>query len=452
MEQYFFNGIDGLTGEPLLAPMTAEQLAELIAPDDRDRDPDGVAKSFGLGFGLDPANIEDAGWTIVFASDEQQAVREALQPLIDHREASGAIVRVLTTEPGETFSAFMARHGAYPGDIEPENIGYYLLIVGSPAKTDWEFQYHASIEYAVGRLDFDTAETYAHYVQCVINSEQAEQGTAKHLSFWAPCHDPATKLSRQDLITPLIEGEARKPAMATRLKWESSSFLDADATKANFLEALKQRPSLLMTASHGIGNFRPGSEQQLACQGALLAADWRGPGSMRPADYVAAADIPDEAEVGGMIAFHFACYGAGTPKRDHFRHRDGRPPKTLATTEFVAALPKRLLGHPRGSALAVIGHVDRAWGSSFVDASGRHIGPFRNTLGHLMTGKPVGFAVADFSARYAALSNNVASLLEKRGFGEAVDAKLLSRAWLGRNDAQNYVVIGDPAVQLNLSA
>lgn len=457
MEQFFFNGIDGLTGEPLLAPMTAEQIAELITPELGDRDPSGgIPKSFGLPFGLDPASVVDGGWTIVFASDEQQAVRDALQPLIDHREASGAIVRVLTAAPDERFSAFMARHGVYPGEIDPENIGCYVLIVGSPAKIDWEFQYHAGIEYAVGRLAFDSPEAYARYASCVIASERADatsdQATAKHMAFWAPRHDRATQMSRDDLIDPLHNGDERKPAIATQLKWQSSAFLDADATKANFLAALQLRPSILMTASHGIGNFRPGSEEQLARQGALLAADWRGPGSMRPEDYVAATDVPDDAEVGGMIVFHFACYGAGTPLRDCFRHRDNQQPARLATQEFVAALPKRLLGHPRGSALAVIGHVDRAWGSSFVDSSGRHIGPFRNTLGLLMTGKPVGFAVSDFGERYAALSNNLASLLEKRGFGEAVDAKALARAWLGRNDAQNYVVLGDPAVRLNLRA
>lgn len=95
----------------------------------------------------------------------------------------------------------------------------------------------------------------------------------------------------------------------------------------------------------------------------------------------------------------------------------------------------------------MIGHVDRAWGSSFHDESGRHLGPVRNMLGHLMLGKPVGFAVAGFNERYAVLSNQVASLLEQRGFGREIDRAKLSRAWLQRNDAQNYVVLGDPAVR-----
>ena len=458
-EPFFFNGINGLTGEPLLAPMSAEELAELVAPEPL-REHSGLlegSKSFGLGFGLDPTNLQDAGWTVVFAHDESEPVRAALEPLIEHRRTSGAEVRVLTAEAGEDFSAFLTRQGVYPGEIEPECVGYYLMIVGSPASIDWEFQYHASIEYAVGRLALDTPEEYATYVASVIAAEREETSTRpRHIAYWGPRHDRATQLSHDELLQPLIKGEARegfkpKPPLASQLKWESSTYLDEDATKANFVGALEQRPALLLTASHGIGGFVPGSDDQRARQGALLSADWDGPGSLRPKDYVAASDLADTLELDGLIAFHFACYGAGTPQRDCFRHRDGREPKLIADPQFVAALPKRMLAHPKGSALAVIGHVDRAWGSSFVDGSGRHIGPFRNTLGNLMTGKPVGMAVKGFSERYAMLSNIVADMLEKRGFGRDIPARDLAKAWLGRNDAQNFVVLGDPYVTLRLT-
>ena len=455
-ERYVFNGINGLTGEPLLPPMELEELEELFEPplDSGASEPQG--KSLGLGFGMDPAQLDSVGWTIVFAHDESEEVRRALEPLIEHRRADGGIVRVLTAEPDEGFGAFMDRHGVYAGEITPENIGYYLLIVGPPERIGWEFQFHADIEYAVGRLAFSTPDEYARYASSIIKAEtEADLARDKQLIYWGPRHDRATELSHDELLLPLIAGEAHegrkpRPAIATQLKWESSSFLDAEATKANFLAALERRPALLFTASHGIGGFRAGTEEQLARQGALLSADWGGPGSMAPTDYVAAADIPDELQLGGMIAFHFACYGAGTPERDSFRHREGRLPPRLAKPEFVAALPMRMLAHPQGSALAVIAHVDRAWGSSFHDSSGRHIGPFRTALGLMMTGQAVGHSVKNFNDRYAVLSNQVTSLLEKRGYGQEIDASELARAWLGRNDAQNYVVLGDPFARLSL--
>ena len=440
MHEFYFNGIDGLTRNALLEPMSAAQIVDLVAtaparalpviPED--------PGAFGLGFGLDPTKLEDAGWTLVFAEDAAQDVREAMQPLIDHRRSAGATVQVLSAKPNEGFGEFMARHGVYPGEIDPELIGYYLLIVGSPAKIAWEFQHHADIEYAVGRLAFDDAEDYARYVSSLIATETASEAVVdERVTFWGPRHDRATEQSHDELLTPLCEGEPAtdrrraRPSLASRLDWASSAYLGADATKANFLAALAQRPALLLTASHGVGGFAPGSDRQLAEQGALLSADWGGPGSVGPSDYVSAADISDSLELAGTIAFHFACYGAGTPLRDCFRHREGREPKQLAASAFVAALPKRLLSHPKGAALAVIGHVDRAWGNSLADASGRHIGPFRDTLGHLMTGKPVGYAVKGFNERYAALSNAVASMLQERGYGREVDARELSRAWLG---------------------
>lgn len=452
-EHYVFNGINGLTGEPLLPPMKPEELAELFEPR---RSGGPKAKSFGLGFGMEPAQLDSVGWTIVFAQDESEDVRAALEPLIEHRRANGGIVRVLTAKPDEAFATFMDRHGVYPGEVTPENIGYYLLIVGPPERIGWEFQFHADIEYAVGRLSFSTPDEYAHYAASVIKAEtEAAFARDKHVIYWGPRHDRATELSHDELLKPLIEGEAHvgrkpRPAIATQLKWDSNDFLDGEATKANFLAALERRPALLFTASHGIGGFRAGTEDQLARQGALLSADWGGPGSMAPTDYVAAADIPDELQLGGMIAFHFACYGGGTPERDSFRHRDGRQPPRLAKPPFVAALPMRMLAHPKGSALAVIAHVDRAWGSSFHDSSGRHIGPFRTALGLMMSGQAVGHAVKNFNDRYAVLSNQVTHLLERQGFGEEIDASELARAWLGRNDAQNYVVLGDPFAKLSL--
>src|SRR6185369_7057447 len=119
-------------------------------------------------------------------------------------------------------------------------------------------------------------------------------------------------------------------------------------------------PAFLFTASHGMG-FPLGHPKQSDSQGALLCQDWPGLGQIGPEHYFAASDLTDEARVHGMIAFHFACYGAGTPAFDRFIYEPGESPEPIAKEAFISALPKKLLSHSKGGALAVIGHVERAW-------------------------------------------------------------------------------------------
>ena len=74
---------------------------------------------------------------------------------------------------------------------------------------------------------------------------------------------------------------------------------------------------LVFTASDGM-RFSPGGQTQQVAQGALLCQDWSRFGRVSADDYLAASDIPDDANVGGLVAFSFACFAAGTPKMDQF--------------------------------------------------------------------------------------------------------------------------------------
>src|SRR5262249_12796854 len=136
-------------------------------------------------------------------------------------------------------------------------------------------------------------------------------------------------------------------------------------------------------------------------QGALLCQDWPGPlqwpkgKAIPPELYFSADDVETGSNVLGLVSFHFACYGGGTPRLDDFAHVDfASQAAVIAPHAFVANLPRRLLGHERGGALAVVGHVERSWGYSFRwGGAGRQLRCFQDALKILMQGKPAGYAL-----------------------------------------------------------
>ena len=206
--------------------------------------------------------------------------------------------------------------------------------------------------------------------------------------------------------------------IAEQRRFRSRCLGGPEATRANLLEPLHaadpgRRPAFLFTASHGL-EWPNGHESQVAEQGALLCQDWPGLGvPPRPEHCVKAADIDDDAQLHGLVAFLFACHGAGTPAFDQFLADRTKGPVPIAGRPFVAALPQRLLSHPNGPALAVFGHVERAWGYSIRPRGlGPRLRPFRNLLSRVLKGEPVGHATKDLSDRFTAASAQLNLLLD----------------------------------------
>ena len=468
----YVNGIDFNTGEYAFKPRSIDDLAkQVLAHPGADRFGDmhgDKPRSFALPFDMDPNKLNESGWGVIFHPDTPQKVRDALEPLIAlRRTQAGECFKALDYKKGEQARDWYARHGISPGNLDPTIVPYYLLLVGPPELIPFEFQYLLGVDYAIGRLSFDTPEGYERYARSTVAYESAKPvPNGKEIAYWGTRHlgDAATELSASMLVDPLANGiagatGALKQAVSTQVGYDRKLRLGDDATKDSLLETLhaKKPPAMLFTASHGMA-LRSGQATQAATQGALLCQDWPGFGSVRKEHFLAATDIDDDANVNGVVALLFACFGAGTPDADQFLmdlSQAGQAPP-LAPKPFIAALPQRLLAHPNGSALAVIGHIDRAWGFSIQapKVSSPQIGTFRNSIGSILSGGPVGHAICgQFGAKFSALSVLLLSATSPTAANATrlSDRELVTR-WLERNDAQNYVLLGDPAVRIRNDA
>jgi hypothetical protein len=468
----YVNGIDFDTGEYAFKPRSIDDLAkQVLAHPGADRFGEmhgDKPRSFALPFDMDPNKLDESGWGVIFHTDTPQKVRDALEPLIAlRRTQAGERFKALDYKKGEQARDWYGRHGLSPGAIDPMIVPYYLLLVGPPELIPFEFQYLLGVDYAIGRLSFDTPEGYERYARSTVAYESAKPvPNGKEIAYWGTRHlgDAATELSASMLVDPLANGiagatGALKQAVSTQVGYDRKLRLGDDATKDSLLETLhaKKPPAMLFTASHGMA-LRSGQTAQATTQGALLCQDWPGFGSVRKEHFLAATDIADDANVNGVVALLFACFGAGAPDADQFlmdlSQASQAPP--LAPKPFIAALPQRLLAHPNGSALAVIGHIDRAWGCSIrvPNVSGPQIGTFRNSIGTILSGGPVGHAICgQFGAKFSALSVLLLSATSPTAANATrlSDRELVTR-WLERNDAQNYVLLGDPAVRIRNDA
>ncbi len=493
-QELYLNGIDADTGGYAYEQtITAEQLANLLinkqvlpkdsnAEHDKDltrrkfrddsapQNEDGTIAHFGTAEGIDSNDLSQTGWGVIFPAGLTQSqvdsLKNALKPLLDHRKKQAASQHELFYQEfigpdrglknGESKSAFLNRMGAPgAGAVDPaDGVPYYLLLVGSPETIPFSFQYQLDVQYAVGRIYFDKLEDYFHYAQSVVAAETGKIKRAQKAAFFGVANpdDRATQMSAEHLIKPLFSRTQDK-----HKNWKVNLVPPEKATKANLGNYLggKDTPALLFTASHGM-NFKYQITDPVKLQrdtGALLCQDWPGPKvrqQIKEDLYFSAADIASDADVFGMIAFIFACYGGGIPKMDNFYQQAFGDPKQIAPYAFLSQLPTRLLSHPKGSALGVFAHVERAWGTSILEPNAPSVSnmtTFRSMTDTLLKGETVGMATEYFNSRYAELSSELTTELDG-STTEVRDEVKLANLWTSNNDARNYTFLGDPAVRL----
>lgn len=465
------NGVDATTGRYLLPPQSREAIAvaglrDRLAPRERqrlgrwleDRAVDEDRRKKLRIFDGNAKDLAETGWGVILAHDVDSETEAALSNLLEHRKAGATrsvktYFRVFRHRAGQSAEDFLLENDVKPeAAADPDRgVPYYLLLVGSPESIPFQFQYELDVNYGVGRIHFERPEDYRRYAESVVAAETRPRRPQKLALFGVRNeNDPSTRQTADDLIAHLDER-----MRDTRLSFQLDTYLGPKADRRRLTSLLggEEAPALLFTASHGVG-FPLGDERQRERQGGLLCQDWPGPEDeegVRREHYFTAEDLGDEADVHGMIAFLFACYGGGTPERDNFYDEAGfGKARRIAEKPFVSRLCQRLLSHPKGGAQAVVAHVDRAWTCSF-RGSGKGEGTdnYFKCLRRLLDGHTVSWAMEYFNFAHAILATQLSNRWESQQRLEEVDLDAFADLWLANNDARNFVVFGDPAVKLN---
>jgi hypothetical protein len=255
-----FNGVNAATGNYLLPPLPPDLISTIAQNEPLDerhlqelryRLQRTGKVTLRLKAGVDPNKLEEAGWAVIFAHTAPHATREALKPLLEYRKnQAGKYDREYAGSlgycTGESKLDFLARHGAGPGLADPDKVPYYLLIVGDPEAIPFQFQYHLDVQYAVGRIAFDSVEEYANYARSVVDAETRVLALEPTAVFFATQNpgDEATALSATELVEPLATH------IASKLKPGTASW------KTTIIAREKAFPRLLLTNNHVLDTAR----------------------------------------------------------------------------------------------------------------------------------------------------------------------------------------------------
>lgn len=404
----------------------------------------------------DGRKLSESGWGAIFAKDADPAIREALKPLLDWRKEQVGdedLHRVFEgrkgVQPGQSAATWLANQGVGLSVVDPMNgVPFHLLLVGSPKEIPFDFQYTLDTQWSVGRICFDTPEEYATYAANTVAYEKG--ATLQHgrdVAMWMPANgDLATNLLCNDVGLPFHQ----KP-LGAKLGFQLHSFLAGDATKANLGgildgSAFGKPPALLFTGSHGLEIPLEEPDEQRALQGALVTQEWSPRQAVGENARFGGEDLPDSLKLHGMIHYLFACFGGGCPVTDNYP-APGATSRDIAREAICAKLPQTLL--LRG-AQAVIAHVDRAWSYSFQSGAGLPQNQLmRSVLEALMMGLPVGLASDFLNLQWGTLAAQLSLVAGPAAIGGPPPARLANLA-IARDDARNYIVLGDPAARLRV--
>src|SRR5262249_6183195 len=153
---------------------------------------------------------------------------------------------------------------------------------------------------------------------------------------------------------------------------------------------------------------------------------------------VAAEDILPDASLLGTILLLFSDRTAGQSTQTIYSARfDPAPPQEPR----VGPLANRLLSLPRGGALAVLGHIDQLWLTSFRFEAEYGFALMEKLLRRLLDGHTIGSAGDLLGQRYNQLRARLDDVLRAAFLDrQRVDEKRLDQLRIAMLDARNYAV------------
>ncbi len=469
-------GIDYSTGRLIQKPIEEQDLADMILGSfphetlSRETMVTAIARTFkARGPALGPNKYDPlaVGWSFLVSDKDpqKQEIIDAMQPLAIHRKMNDPTHPLIYDCRFEHEWMDWMRDNCWA--IAVPDKPFYVLIVGGPNEVPFRFQTTLDSSVGVGRVSFDSIEELKAYIQKVIRLENSESAVSKKACIFATDYgsqDP-TFYSHRFMAEPL--------SIYTNgtLNCETTCLFESDATKANLVNAFtRSNPALIYVASHGMAAQNEDLEVQKKVNGAICCKELGDdPAVPREQGIFSADDVPtNKACAEGSAIFDFSCFGYGTPARSDFYHwttpkNMRKPGEELNTTaDFIAALPKKLLAHPRGP-VGFFGHVDTAWLCAFADPNNPYImqrwtnrmGPFKKAVEEILKGRTLGMALDSMNANYN-LGNNLINNFNDRvraGLEQLTPEKksTLVDYWITRNDAANYMLFGDPATYINIA-
>lgn len=403
--------------------------------------------------GVDPGDLSQTGWAVIFGEESRAAGEYLLGDLIERRsqQAGSRFHKKVVTleERGDGF--LWLECGESPGVIDLDRLPYYVLLVGSPEEVSFDFQMDLAVNRSVGRICFDRQEELSSYADAVLAVERVEERVGSGAAFFGFETDEVTnnlgQMIEQFLLSPFsLEGD-----------WNPVIYRDGRPSREDLLEKLSSGDiGFLSVLAHGL-KLGFGDPSQRDLQGAFIT---RKDPDGRVDQYLDRRMIErrwttEERPFLGIVALLVVCYGAGTPDLDAYSFLRSRQswreavPEVLAEHPFVAGLPQALLS--RG-ALAVLGHVDRAFTSSFLwrTQEGTESPALRSlqaSLRRLARGDRVGHALRPLFRRFSYIAAHLLPMLEAWRSGWQVEDELIENHLLTYVDARNYLLLGDPAVR-----